>query len=299
VPKASQSFGFYAWRDLWYGNTTWAQNSLFPRVTLCDFSVREMGQTQNFTVQCVLLLNVFTEKAFIVLWGWYNTLAIITGFNLTTWFFSLGNPRSSEHFILNHLEMSGGECFTCESTKGLNEVQIQVRRFIDKYLKTDGIFILRMIAQHADVVFTTDLVARLWDTHYSIEKQREALRMTNERWRKHLNRFNIIEKRVKGEIDLDSESDSDDKHKSTKIPMNNIMQMSNNSSPTKRQLDQQSQTTSPPRLKRTTSIDEKRRPFRHVRSLISSDDSEDETEHNSKSESRRESVFSNKKGAKH
>lgn len=53
------------------------------------------------------------------------------------------------------------------------EVQIQVRRFIDKYLKTDGIFILRMIAQHADVVFTTDLISRLWDSHYKIEKQRE------------------------------------------------------------------------------------------------------------------------------
>lgn len=53
------------------------------------------------------------------------------------------------------------------------EVQIQVQRFIDKYLKMDGMFILRLIAQHADVVFTTDLISKLWDTHYSIEKQRE------------------------------------------------------------------------------------------------------------------------------
>lgn len=120
VPKASASFGFYAWRDLWYGNTTWEQNSLFPRVTLCDFGVREMGQTQNFTVQCVLLLNVFTEKAFIVLWAWYNVLTLLTLFNLTTWIFSLANPRSSEHFIFNHLEMSGENCFACESARGLN-----------------------------------------------------------------------------------------------------------------------------------------------------------------------------------
>lgn len=79
-----------------------------------------MGQTQNFTVQCVLLLNVFTEKAFIVLWGWYNVLTAFTLFNLTTWVFSLGNPRSAEHFIFMHLEMSGEKCFSNESIKGLN-----------------------------------------------------------------------------------------------------------------------------------------------------------------------------------
>jgi hypothetical protein len=188
VPKASHSFGFYAWRNLWYGNSSWEESSLFPRVTLCDFGVREMGQVQNFTVQCVLLLNVFTEKCFIVLWGWYNVLTLITVMNLTAWIFSLSNPRSTEHFVFNHLEMSGEKMFANESTKGLNgkytificlmffsllEVQIQVQRFIDKYLKMDGIFILRMIAQHADVVFTTDLIARLWDCHYRIEKQRE------------------------------------------------------------------------------------------------------------------------------
>jgi hypothetical protein len=78
-----------------------------------------MGQTQNFTVQCVLLLNVFTEKCFIVLWGWYNILTMVTLMNLTAWVFSLGNPRSSEHFIFNHLEMSGEKMFANESTKGL------------------------------------------------------------------------------------------------------------------------------------------------------------------------------------
>lgn len=62
-------------------------------------------------------------------------------------------------------------------------------RCLQKYLRVDGIFILRQIAQHAvnrlqhdnlhiedllqDVVFTTDLIAELWCGHYRIEKRRE------------------------------------------------------------------------------------------------------------------------------
>jgi hypothetical protein len=81
-----------------------------------------MGQTQTFTVQCVLLLNIFTEKVFIVLWAWYNVLTVLTLFNLTTWIFSLANPRSSEHFIFNHLEMSGENIFANESSRGLKGI---------------------------------------------------------------------------------------------------------------------------------------------------------------------------------
>lgn len=132
-----------------------------------------MGQTTLHTVQCVLLLNIFTEKIFVILWAWYNVLSFITLMNVTTWFYILFNPRAQAHFILNHLEMSGDKIFATETSKGLTEVQVQVERFINKYLKTDGVFILKLIAQHADIVFTTDLIAQLWKKHYDIEKQRE------------------------------------------------------------------------------------------------------------------------------
>uniref|UniRef100_A0A915CUU2 Innexin n=1 Tax=Ditylenchus dipsaci TaxID=166011 RepID=A0A915CUU2_9BILA len=194
--EKKQGFGFNVWSDLLNGHTSWNESGLFPRVTWCDFEVREMGQTQNHTVQCVLLLNVFTEKVFIVLWGWYVILASITLCNLSTWIFNFMNPRSLEHFVYNHLEMSGERVFANSSDKGLQAIQEQVARFIDKYLRTDGIFILRLIAQHADVVFTTDLIYKLWESHYSIEKQREALRLTEQKWQEHLRRFDAIEERM-------------------------------------------------------------------------------------------------------
>lgn len=45
-----------------------------------------MGQTVNHTVQCVLVLNVFMEKVFLILWAWYFVLAGLTLANITTWF---------------------------------------------------------------------------------------------------------------------------------------------------------------------------------------------------------------------
>ncbi len=83
-----------------------------------------MGQSQNHTIQCVLVLNIFTEKVFLVLWGWYSVLSTITFCNLMAWFYSLCNDRSVEHFIINHLEMSGQKVFSNNSAQGLDEVPL-------------------------------------------------------------------------------------------------------------------------------------------------------------------------------
>lgn len=170
----SSRFGFDVWRSFWTGNETWKENGLFPRVTLCDFEVREMGNIQTHTVQCVLLINVFTEKIFLLLWAWYVFLATLTACNLFSWMFAMFSETSKEHFIINHLEM----CETPLNEEGTSNRK-QVLCFMDKYLGLDGIFLLRLMAQHADVVFITELIGALWASHYAIEEQRSALKRMN------------------------------------------------------------------------------------------------------------------------
>lgn len=110
------------------GNETWQESGLFPRVTLCDFEVnyeassnflqfqvREMGQVVNHTVQCVLLLNLFTEKVFILLYAWFVVLVTFTILNLISWITAIFSSASREHFIFIHLEMSQDEDFDTDA----------------------------------------------------------------------------------------------------------------------------------------------------------------------------------------
>ncbi|CAD6196767.1 unnamed protein product [Caenorhabditis auriculariae] len=169
-------FGFDLWKSLLTPdhNNTWEQTGVFPRVTLCDFEVREMGNLQSYTVQCVLLLNLMTEKIFLILWAWYLILGAFTFCNLVSWVVAVFNFTSIEHFVLNHLEM-------CEIPFDKTNLQNRehVTRFINKYLGMDGSFLLQLIGQHADVVFTTELVGSLFKSHYEIEERRRALKQMN------------------------------------------------------------------------------------------------------------------------
>ena len=59
-----------------------------------------------------------------------------------------------------------------ENNGSFSENREHVQRFITLYLGTDGLFLLQLIAQHADVVFTTELIAVLFKTYIEIEAQR-------------------------------------------------------------------------------------------------------------------------------
>ncbi|PAV70363.1 hypothetical protein WR25_24410 isoform B [Diploscapter pachys] len=172
LPDRGSHFGYDVWMTLWTSNLTWKEHGIFPRVTLCDFEVREMGNIQTFTVQCVLLMNIFLERIFQLLWFWYVILSTFTLCNLLSWMLCVFNHPTKEHFIVNHLEM----CADTPYDKPNSDSRAQVDCFIEKYLGIDGVFLLMLIAQHADVVFTTELVGALYTSHYEIEERRTALK---------------------------------------------------------------------------------------------------------------------------
>ncbi|VDN58950.1 unnamed protein product [Dracunculus medinensis] len=55
-------YGIDVIRDLINGKP-WTESGNFPRITLCDLNIRILGNIQRHTVQCVLVINIFTEKA--------------------------------------------------------------------------------------------------------------------------------------------------------------------------------------------------------------------------------------------
>ncbi|GMT10764.1 hypothetical protein PFISCL1PPCAC_2061, partial [Pristionchus fissidentatus] len=160
----SHVYGYSVLRDLLFGKS-WQESGNFPRVTLCDFEVRVLGNTQRHSVQCVLVINIFNEKIFILIWLWFILLFVASTLDMLYWFSISLFHRDRFRFILRHLELTSDpdkpELFRKEKRK-------QVEHFLRTYLKkVDGVLVLRMIALHAGVMFCTEIVDALWKRYVS------------------------------------------------------------------------------------------------------------------------------------
>uniref|UniRef100_A0AC34QXH6 Innexin n=1 Tax=Panagrolaimus sp. JU765 TaxID=591449 RepID=A0AC34QXH6_9BILA len=98
-------YGLGVLKDLLFGRS-WMESGNFPRVTLCDFEVRVLGNNQRHSVQCVLVINIFNEKIFILIWIWFSLLFMISTFDALYWFSISLFHRDRYRFVLRHLELT-------------------------------------------------------------------------------------------------------------------------------------------------------------------------------------------------
>uniref|UniRef100_A0A915D0N0 Innexin n=1 Tax=Ditylenchus dipsaci TaxID=166011 RepID=A0A915D0N0_9BILA len=156
-------YGLGVLRDLLFCRS-WMESGNFPRVTLCDFEVRVLGNIQRHSVQCVLVINIFNEKIFILIWLWFSILFVVTTLDALYWFSISLFHRDRFRFVLRHLELTTDperpELFRKEKRK-------QVEHFLRTYLKIDGVLVLRMIALHAGVMYCTEITDSLWNRYLS------------------------------------------------------------------------------------------------------------------------------------
>lgn len=139
------------------GPRVWRESLRFPRVTLCDFRIRQLENIQRYTVQCVLPINLFNEKIFIFLWFWFLTVAIITVLNFGFWLWrSLFRPNRVK-FVKKYLRI-------VEAIHGSADKQM-CSRFADDYLRDDGIFVLRIVAKNSNDILLADLIHSLWEIY--------------------------------------------------------------------------------------------------------------------------------------
>ncbi|XGW28974.1 hypothetical protein V3C99_008631 [Haemonchus contortus] len=138
-------FGAHVLYDLLLGRE-WRDSGKFPRVTLCDFEIRVLGNVHRHTVQCVLVVNMLTEKIFIFLWIWLSVLGLITVMNLLFWLCALSSAHCRQNFVAKHLDMESD----------------QIGRFTDQFLRPDGVFLLQMIASHAGNLTCAKVTEALW-----------------------------------------------------------------------------------------------------------------------------------------
>ena len=81
----STSYGYVIYDNL-LNNATWTASPAFPRIILCDLSVRQLQSVQRFTLQCFLNNNPFTERVYMFLWVWILFVSVATTLSFVVWF---------------------------------------------------------------------------------------------------------------------------------------------------------------------------------------------------------------------
>ncbi|CAF0715290.1 unnamed protein product [Brachionus calyciflorus] len=137
---------------------TVTNSKYFPKVTLCDFNIREVGnpnKSHKYTVQCVLPINLFNQQIFTGIWFWYLLVLFWNVIEMVVWIRRC-LPAKSKKWIERRVSLI---------TKSILIKKDRLDHFIDTYLEPDGIFMIRMIANNTSDFVATDLIHQLWCQH--------------------------------------------------------------------------------------------------------------------------------------
>lgn len=148
---------------------SFTDSARFPRVTLCDFSIRTLANIQRHTVQCVLPINLFNEKIYIYVWFWFVFLAIANIFSFLHWTGRAFLKVDQIRYVRNHLR-------AFERIDKVRDKDV-TSKFVRRYLKQDGVIVLRLVGQNTNELVVAELVSELYNIYrigHSLDKRNGA-----------------------------------------------------------------------------------------------------------------------------
>jgi len=128
------------------------ESRLFPRITLCDFQIRELGERHYYTVECILAINIFIQKMYFILWVWFWILLIITIIDAIRLIYRIFIRHSRNVFIIQHLELIIKNRVSRES---------QFHYFL-RYFPIDNLFALWIIEANANTIIVAEILDDLF-----------------------------------------------------------------------------------------------------------------------------------------
>ena len=133
----------------------------FPRVTLCDFTIRTLANIHRHTVQCVLPINLFNEKIYIFVWFWFVFVAFSNFISFVTWLARSLLRIDQARYVRHHLTAMG-------KLPGKEDRKL-VSKFVTNYLKQDGILVLRLVGINSSQMVVAELLAELYN-HWRVTR---------------------------------------------------------------------------------------------------------------------------------
>ncbi|TMS35246.1 hypothetical protein L596_002690 [Steinernema carpocapsae] len=132
----------------------WELSGNFPRIAMCDFQVRTLGNLHRYSIQCVLVLNMFNEKLFLFLYYWFITIGILTFIDAIVWTVNTRITSRRIAYVMRYVKPSA-------------ECDYLFSQFCTRSIPPDAILLLRLISSHSNELVTSDVLNYLWKTHTS------------------------------------------------------------------------------------------------------------------------------------
>jgi hypothetical protein len=189
------NYGIDFFRKLYNSENPFSVSEIFPIISFCNFYVHQnLRQIHWYTAQCILNVNVYIEKYFVILWYWFVFLIVVNLFNIASWALELRRdnrllflgkymrifnkmyPKRAEQHEQQQQqpkEEEGGNFahsvqFSKSTLADLDKIALG--RFCDRYLRRDGVLMLHMIKAVAGEIIFLDLLGVLWDDFKEDEK---------------------------------------------------------------------------------------------------------------------------------
>lgn len=150
----------------------WPHMDVFPRMTLCEIYIREVGSVHPYLIQCVLGINLFNEVIFVLVWYWIVVCGAITLADLcfkvlNLVFFSDYYRKlfALKYLELIHLNSSGNWRQQSSDSEEMDKNQDEIvvfEKFCQLYFNNDTIFALKVVEQNASSLIVSDIIESLW-----------------------------------------------------------------------------------------------------------------------------------------
>ncbi|EUB58479.1 Innexin unc-9 [Echinococcus granulosus] len=167
---SSPLFGISVLKNIINGHD-WQMTQIFPRVGFCYAEMKILGVRVNgVTAQCALPVNMLNEKLYIFLWWWILAAAIITAIYLLLWIVRICARSREVDYIIKYIRFA-------DDVPQFDERDVD--DFALRFLRHDGIFLIRMVRMNAGDVVAAGVVNALWNRYQQRLESRDRDPLTN------------------------------------------------------------------------------------------------------------------------